>query len=178
MDTQAAERFTEKLLQLIEQASGRKLSFSLIANLQTGKTETVESKITRAILQLEADAERRGLQQIEAYLKVHAPTFTGDTVSTYNMGVAAGYRSALNRFADYTKEKGRYVEMIPAADVRALEEALQKIIRWCQPSLSKTEPTKITGAFFAGTVTPTAEAVLAQNVINIAKQALGPGEDQ
>jgi hypothetical protein len=71
-----------------------------------------------------------------------------------------------------------FVEVIPAADVRALEEALQKIIRWCQPSLSKTEPTKITGAFFAGTVTPTAEAVLARNVINIAKQALGPGEDQ
>jgi hypothetical protein len=60
-DTQAAaERFTEQLLQLIELASGRKLTFSLIANLQTGITETVENEITRAVLQLEADAERRG----------------------------------------------------------------------------------------------------------------------
>jgi hypothetical protein len=60
---QAAERFTEKLLQLIEKASGTKLKFSLIVNMKTGETDTVEKKIARALQQLERDAERRALNR-------------------------------------------------------------------------------------------------------------------
>lgn len=52
--------------------------------------------------------------------------------------------------------------------IAELTAAMDRIIRWCKPSLKKYQPS----IALQGCVTPTAEACLAENVINIAQAAL------
>ena len=51
----------------------------------------------------EADAVRRVLEEMQQT----APTFTGDTVNTYNLGLAEGYTLAVNRLKAAMRQEER-----------------------------------------------------------------------